>query len=190
MLYLIKLKGETNTLLKIGYTKNIDKRLKTYKTYNPLIELVDIKEGNTFDESILHNKLKEYLFDNSKEWFIENDEIYNTWNNYKNKELTLEEEEIILEIRIFKKLIELANLINPKDIEYLRIYLGDTNGSIKDAMFNYFFKKELHLTKSQYNKEISKLIEEHFLIETEIDNLYILNPTMIAYTNSIEFNTN
>ena len=27
MLYLVKLKGETNTLLKIGYTKDIDKRI-------------------------------------------------------------------------------------------------------------------------------------------------------------------
>ena len=79
MLYLIKLRGETNTLLKIGYTKNIDKRLKTYKTHNPLIELVDIKEGSIFDESCLHNQLKEYLFDDSKEWFIENNEIYNIW---------------------------------------------------------------------------------------------------------------
>ena len=43
MLYLIRLKGETNTLLKIGYTKDIDQRLKTYKTHNPLVELVDIK---------------------------------------------------------------------------------------------------------------------------------------------------
>ena len=58
MLYLIKLKGETNTLLKIGYTKDMDKRLKTYKTHNPLVELIDMKEGNTYDEFYLHNKLK------------------------------------------------------------------------------------------------------------------------------------
>ena len=58
MLYLIKLKGETNTLLKIGYTKDMDKRLKTYKTHNPLVELIDMKEGKTYDEFYLHNKLK------------------------------------------------------------------------------------------------------------------------------------
>ena len=186
MLYLIKLKGETNTLLKIGYTKDIDKRLKAYKTHNPLVELVDIKEGNTIDESFLHNKLKQYLFDNSEEWFIENDEVYNTWNNYNSKKLTNEQEETILKIKIFKKLIELANLTNSKDSEYLTIYLGDVRGSRKDAMFNYFFKEELHITKPQYTKGISKLIEECFLISTENDKIFILNPSVIEYVNSIQ----
>ena len=188
MLYLIKLKGETNTLLKIGYTKDIDKRLKAYKTHNPLIELVDIKEGSTFDESCLHNKLKEYLFDNSKEWFIEDNEIYNTWKNYNNKVLTKEQEEIILKVKIFKQLIELANLLNPKDEEYLKIYLGDVSGCSKDAMFKYFFKDKLHINKSEYVKEITKLIEENFLLPTESNNLYILNPILVEYVNSIEFN--
>lgn len=189
MLYLIKLKGKTNTLLKIGYTKDIDKRLKTYKTHNPLIELVDIKEGNTIDESCLHNKLKEYLFDNSKEWFIENDEIYHIWNTY-NKVLTKEQEEFVLKIKIFKKLIELANLLNPKDKEYLRIYLGEVSGCIKDAMFKYFFKDELHITKTKYAKEIAELVKENFLLSTKSDSLYILNPILVNYINSIEFNTN
>ena len=188
MLYLIKLKGETNTLLKIGYTKDIDKRLKAYKTHNPLIELVDIKEGNTFDESCLHNKLKEYLFDNSKEWFIENEEVYNIWKNYNNKILTKEQEELILRIKIFKKIIELANLLNPKDEEYLKIYLGDVPKCTKDAMFKYFFKDELHINKSEYTKEISKLIEENFLLTTELDKIYILNPILVEYINSVEFN--
>ena len=186
MLYLIKLKGETNTLLKIGYTKNIDKRLKTYKTHNPLIELVDVKEGNTIDESFLHNKLKDYLFDNSKEWFIEDEKIYNIWKEYNCKNLTQEQEETILKIKIFKKILEIANLLNPKNEEYLRIYLGDVCGSRKDAMFNYFFKEELHITKGQYNKGISKLIEEYFLLKTEKENLYILNPSIIEYINSIK----
>ena len=186
MLYLIKLKGKTNTLLKIGYTKNIDKRLKTYKTHNPLIELVDVKEGGIIDESFLHNKLKEYLFDDSKEWFIEDNEIYNIWNNYDSKKLTNDKEETILKIKIFKKLIEIANLINTKNSEYLTIYLGDVKGSRKDTMFNYFFKEELHITKSQYTKGISKLIEEYFLINTKNDKIFILNPSIIEYVNNIK----
>lgn len=190
MLYLIKLKGETHTLLKIGYTKNLDKRLKTYKTHNPLIELVDVKEGSTIDESYLHDKLKKYLFDNSKEWFIENKEIYDVWNEYNHKKLTKEEEDTILNIKIFKRLIELANLLNSKNEKYLRIYLGDTKESIKDAMFNYFFKKELNITKGRYDKGISKLIEEYFLIKINDNKLFILNPKMVEFINSVEFNKN
>lgn len=141
MLYLIKLKGETNTLLKIGYTKNIDKRLKAYKTHNPLIELVDVKEGSIFDESCLHNQLKEYLFDDSKEWFIENDKIYNIWKSYNRKVLPEEQEETILKIKIFKKLIELARLLNPKDTEYFQIYLGTFQNVEKTQCLNISLKK-------------------------------------------------
>ena len=188
MLYLIRLKGETNTLLKIGYTKDINKRLKTYKTHNPLVELVDIKEGSTSDESCLHNKLKEYLFDNSKEWFIENDEIYNTWKNYNNKVLTKEQEEILLKLRIFKKLVELAKLLNPKNEEYFQIYLGDVPGCSKDAMFKYFFKDDLHLNKTDYIKEIAELSRENFLLPTKREDLYILNPIMVEYIDSLKFN--
>jgi hypothetical protein len=188
MLYLIKLKGETNTLLKIGYTKNIDKRLKTYKTHNPLIELIDIKEGSIFDESCLHNQLKEYLFDNSKEWFIENDEIYNIWKSYNRKVLSEEQEETILKIKIFKKLIELARLLNPKDSEYFQIYLGEVTGCSKDAMFKYFFKDELHINKTDYIKEITELSRENFLLPTKREDLYILNPIMVEYIDSLDFN--
>ena len=188
MLYLIRLKGETNTLLKIGYTKDIDQRLKTYKTHNPLVELVDIKEGSTLDESCLHNKLKEYLLEDSKEWFIENDEIYNTWKNYNRKTLSKEQEEILLKLRIFKKLVELAKLLNPKNEEYLQIYLGEVSECSKDAMFKYFFKDDLHINKTDYIKEITKLSRENFLLPTKREDLYILNPILVQYIDSIEFN--
>jgi len=188
MLYLIKLKGETNTLLKIGYTKDIDQRLKTYKTHNPLVELIDIKEGDTLDESCLHNKLKEYLFDNSKEWFIEDNEIYNTWRNYNRKILSTRQKEILLRLRIFKKLTELARLLNPKNKEYLQIYLGEIPGYNKDTIFKYFFKDHLNINKTEYIKEISKLKEENFLLPTKDANLYILNPVMVEYIDSLDFN--
>ena len=55
-------------------------------------------------------------------------------------------------------------------------------------MFKYFFKDKLHINKSKYVKEITKLIEENFLLPTESNNLYILNPILVEYVNSIEFN--
>ena len=55
-------------------------------------------------------------------------------------------------------------------------------------MFKYFFKDKLHINKSEYVKEITKLIEENFLLPTESNNLYILNPILVEYVNSIEFN--
>ena len=55
-------------------------------------------------------------------------------------------------------------------------------------MFKYFFKDELHINKSEYIKEISKLKEENFLFPTKDTNLYILNPVMVEYINSLDFN--
>ena len=55
-------------------------------------------------------------------------------------------------------------------------------------MFKYFFKDKLHINKSEYVKEITKLIEENFLLTTELDKIYILNPVLVEYINSVEFN--
>lgn len=54
-------------------------------------------------------------------------------------------------------------------------------------MFKYFFKEDLHINKTEYIKSISKLKEENFLFPTKKDNLYILNPIMIKYLDSINF---
>ena len=80
MLYLIKQNGQNQNFLKIGYSKNIDSRLKQYNTYNPNFEILGIASGDKTQESLLHNLIKDYKY--KTEWFIENEEIYNIWNNY------------------------------------------------------------------------------------------------------------
>lgn len=55
MLYLIK----SNKFLKIGYTSNIDNRIKQYKTHNPDIKILSIIEGTREDEKKLHELCKE-----------------------------------------------------------------------------------------------------------------------------------
>ena len=54
MLYLIKSRDR----FKIGYTSNLKKRLNTYLTHNPDIELLAYKQGNKNDEKELHIKYK------------------------------------------------------------------------------------------------------------------------------------
>jgi hypothetical protein len=50
MLYLI----EDRDYLKIGYTSNIEERIKSYKITNIYCKLVDIKEGDKYNEYELH----------------------------------------------------------------------------------------------------------------------------------------
>ena len=70
----------------------------------------------------------------------------------------------------------------------MQIYLGEVSGCSKDAMFKYFFKDDLHINKTDYIKEITKLSRENFLLPTKRDNLYILNPIMVEYIDSLKFN--
>ena len=61
--------------LKIGYTDNLENRLKAYLTTNPDIILLQTREGDTSLESYLHKKFEKYRYKDSKEWFYYNQEI-------------------------------------------------------------------------------------------------------------------
>lgn len=83
MIYLYKIKGdwrgETVYLLKIGYTddNNYKKRMETYKSSNPLGEVVSTIPGGTEEqEKRLHYKFRDHLFpDYGREWFLYDESI-------------------------------------------------------------------------------------------------------------------
>lgn len=78
MLYLVK----SYSAIKIGSTDNVKMRMREYKTHNPDFELLDIADGTETEEKILHSKLKNFRYKNSKEWFIDCEEVRGEWNNY------------------------------------------------------------------------------------------------------------
>lgn len=71
MLYLVK----TNEFYKIGFTDNLEKRMSNYTTYNPVIELLGIKEGTKNDETAYHLSFCNY--DGTGEWYKIPEEIIN-----------------------------------------------------------------------------------------------------------------
>lgn len=71
MLYLVK----TNEFYKIGFTTNVEKRMSTYTTCNPVIELLGIKEGTKNDESAYHLSFCNY--EGTGEWYKIPEEIIN-----------------------------------------------------------------------------------------------------------------
>ena len=77
MLYLIK----SNQYVKIGFTTDLEKRIKNYTTCNPDFEVLDTCIGTLKDESQLHKQIKKFLFRN--EWYFDNPEIHKIWNIYK-----------------------------------------------------------------------------------------------------------
>lgn len=79
MIYLM----ESGKYYKIGYTKDISKRIKVYQTYNPECILVQVKEGTYEDEAILQNLCKAYLFKN--EWFHKDSEVLKLFTEYVQK---------------------------------------------------------------------------------------------------------
>lgn len=76
MIYLI----DNGQYLKIGFTNNIESRLKTYKTHNPNCELLMQKDGDKKDETALHKLCKPYKYD--REWFYNQQEVIDIFSNY------------------------------------------------------------------------------------------------------------
>jgi hypothetical protein len=77
MLYLI----ESSDYYKIGYASDIDRRLKQYNTHNPDYIVLDIKEGDTKDEALLHRKCKEFRI--KGEWFEKCADVLDVWYTYE-----------------------------------------------------------------------------------------------------------
>ena len=75
--------------LKIGYAKDVEDRMKAYKTYNPSVKLLKTREGDHDLENYLHKYFKRYELPGYQEWFIYSKKIIEEfelieiswWNN-------------------------------------------------------------------------------------------------------------
>lgn len=111
MIYLIS----DGKYLKIGFTSNLDKRLKQYATHSNSIELIDYKEGDKEDESILHSHFSHYRL--NTEWFEYSEDIIKGFRDYLNisKEIKIipskDYEEIfdIYEYKTFEQIFRLVS---------------------------------------------------------------------------------
>lgn len=63
MLYLIK----SGKYVKIGYTDNIRSRIQNYRTHNPTVEVLGLRDGDNSMEQKYHEIFKHRLFQG--EWF-------------------------------------------------------------------------------------------------------------------------
>ena len=90
MIYVIQVRYEDITLLKIGYTGDLKKetRYASYRLHNPKIEILyEIPEGDEEDEKYLHHYFNEFKFkDYGNEWFIKDSMILDYFETHKTKE--------------------------------------------------------------------------------------------------------
>ena len=90
MIYVIQVEYKDITLLKIGYTGDLNKevRYSSYRLHNPMIEIIyEIPEGDEEDEKYLHQYFSEFKFkDYGNEWFIKDSVILDYFETHKTKE--------------------------------------------------------------------------------------------------------
>ena len=118
MLYLIKEYGKGKTYLKIGYTQNLEERLKAYNTHVAEFELIDSMEGDQELESFAHKLLNDYNI--KGEWFIENPIIGYVWELTKQEyKIRKQENKVNEQEKTIKELKEKFDKLY-KDLTYYK----------------------------------------------------------------------
>lgn len=79
MLYLML----SSEYLKVGYSKDVPKRLCAYNTCNPDYILLDVVDGSLHDESEFHKLITPYHY--KLEWYYFTQDIINIWNKKYNR---------------------------------------------------------------------------------------------------------
>lgn len=76
MIYLIRSHGKgDSSLLKIGYTSSLKARNYSYIEHNPLLEIIDTREGDEELELTLQLRFSYYKANILKEWFNDEEDI-------------------------------------------------------------------------------------------------------------------
>jgi hypothetical protein len=70
--------------VKVGYTTNLEQRIKSHQTSNPFAEFVCSYNGSIEDEKYIHKKLSKHLKEGCKEWFNYYDGIFEDIGCYIN----------------------------------------------------------------------------------------------------------
>lgn len=163
MLYLI----EDRDYLKIGYSKNLSKRLKAYELHNCYAKLIDSKPGNKQDETNLHELCKNYNY--NSEWFFNCSEVKQIFKDYQNFEL-----EQIYEYKKYvteKALTILKNWNTFDKFKIINLYNRFPKSKISEQKLNILSKENYNYCQIfnwryyEYNQQ--KLIE-NFLNNYEI----------------------
>lgn len=87
MLYLIRSWGRGKSILKVGYTSNLPKRMENYYHSNPLFEKISSREGSLTDEKRpqMYLELLGYKYSRLDEWFVDCPEVLSLFHESHRK---------------------------------------------------------------------------------------------------------
>lgn len=150
--------------LKIGYTDNLENRLKAYLTTNPDFILLQTREGDITIESYLHKKFEKYKYKDSKEWFYYNQEII---DHFQDEVEDFIDEDILLEC-IKKDLRSKIASVSELRKKYLNQILDEIK-SLDE------FDEELYDEEVIISRIVSIWKEEIIRFNKSIDDIKLLN---------------
>ena len=150
--------------LKIGYTDNLENRLKAYLTTNPDFILLQTREGDTTIESYLHKKFEKYRYKDSKEWFYYNQEII---DHFQDEVEDFIDEGILLEYIKKDLRSKIASVPELKE-KYLNQILGEVK-SLDE------FDEELYDEEAIISSIVSIWEKEIIRFNKSIDDIKLLN---------------
>ena len=138
-------------ILKIGYTKDIDNRMDTYKLHNPGIKLISTRGGDSSLENYFHKYFAKYKYPDREEWFYYNQEIIDNFqtlepsNDYDKNDEFIFKSEYINKLQKYiishisnpdkLKINYLSNIIIKNKAKYPDQYNKDSDSIARDYIY-------------------------------------------------------
>lgn len=151
MLYLIRSFGRGGkSILKVGYTEDINKRMNQYFYYSPGFELIAAREGDELLEDMIQIYLKSLGYQYQRngrlnEWFIDVPEIYQIFHIHRKK----------LEEITWRKRDEILNLSRTGDLAVYKYLM--TGRTLRDTEYILASDRVIKLKYSKTDVLYSKL---------------------------------
>ena len=171
-------------VIKIGFTKNLKKRLSTYYTHNGLYEVVKVLKGKEFDwecEQILHSHFANKRYDR-REFFIKDEELMETILGIKTRDdiLKLRKNSYLKWERLkfqkmFKGLLAMNwNIIKTvcdKDIDFVIDYIltKESYNKVEDINIFESVKNLFNVDILDYPEDIKGRVDDFFNEYNKID---------------------
>lgn len=136
MLYLIRTFGRRGrSALKVGFANDLDKRLKTYYYHNPYFEIVATRDGELYEEMVMHLYLQSKGYKESilNEWFLDCNDVLTEFHAKKNKMLKSiwKNRNSLFSLSDFKSTKDNSSVIKKRIYEDLRLIYYDEKKAVE-----------------------------------------------------------
>lgn len=181
MIYVIQVRYEDITLLKIGYTEDSKKKLRyaNYRLHNPLFELLyEIPEGTEECEKMLQIYFSEFQYKGyGNEWFYESQDIIDYFETHRTSEslVDLQDSGLVIDRKKFyqfRNFVEkIINLVINRKVNLGDISLGDGVNQVSNLVNNVLVIRRIR-SYSRFWKYIEDVFgyKESDLIDQEYPN--------------------